>query len=93
MPANCRHYIAELSPNISKLFDGHALPFEPTYTFLHSMRINDPETAVSVMIGALGYRARCLEAGCGKSSSAGFPMSHGGGRPMTSLVFCMNMAA
>jgi hypothetical protein len=48
---------------------------------------------MSVMIGALGYRARCLEAGCGNLARLGFPMSHGGGRPMTRLVFCMNMAA
>ena len=47
-----------------------------------------PDTVASVTIGALGYRARCTEAGCGNLARLGFRYADAGGRPMTNLVFC-----
>jgi hypothetical protein len=47
-----------------------------------------PDTVASVTIGALGYRARCTEAGCGNQARPGFRYADAGGRPMTKLVFC-----
>jgi hypothetical protein len=49
---------------------------------------DNPETAASVTIGALGYRMRCMEAGCGNLARRGFRYADTGGRPMTNLVFC-----
>jgi len=49
---------------------------------------DNPETAASVTIGALGYRARCTEAGCGNLARLGLRYADAGGRPMTNLVFC-----
>lgn len=46
------------------------------------------ETPASVTIGALGYRARCREAGCGNLARVGLRYVDSGGRPMTTLVFC-----
>jgi hypothetical protein len=45
------------------------------------------ETPASVMIGVLGYRTRCREAGCGNLARMGLRYADSGGRPMTTLVF------
>jgi hypothetical protein len=37
---------------------------------------------ISVTIGALGYRARCTEAGCGNLARLGLRHADTGGRPM-----------
>jgi hypothetical protein len=49
---------------------------------------DDPETAASVTIAALGYRTRCAEAGCGNLARLGFRYADAGGRPMSNLVLC-----
>jgi hypothetical protein len=48
----------------------------------------NPETAASVNIGAISYRARCTEAGCGNLARLGFRYADAGGRPMTNVVYC-----
>jgi hypothetical protein len=53
-----------------------------------SISTDFPETPSSVTIGALGYRARCTEAGCGNLARLGLRYADAGGRPMTNLVFC-----
>jgi hypothetical protein len=52
------------------------------------MIIPESETPASVTIGALGYRARCMETGCGYLARLGFRYADTGGRPMTNLAFC-----
>jgi hypothetical protein len=52
------------------------------------MSSDHPETPKSVTIGALGYRARCTESGCGNLARLGLRYADAGGRPMTNLVFC-----
>ena len=52
------------------------------------MSTDYPETAATVNIGAISYRARCTEAGCGNLARLGFRYADTGGRPMTNLVFC-----
>jgi hypothetical protein len=47
-----------------------------------------PETTASVTIGALGYRARCTEAGCGNLARLGFRYADAGGRPFSNAEFC-----
>jgi len=49
---------------------------------------NDAETAASVTIGALGYRARCTEAGCGNLARLSLRYADAGGRPIINLEFC-----
>jgi hypothetical protein len=49
---------------------------------------NHPETPASVTIGALGYRARCTEAGCGNLARWVFRYAGAGGRPINNLQFC-----
>src|ERR1700675_2390373 len=49
---------------------------------------NDAETAASVTIGALGYRARCTEAGCGNLARLGLRHADTGGRPIAHPVVC-----
>jgi hypothetical protein len=46
-----------------------------------------PEKATSLTIGALGYRARCTEAGCGNLARLGFRYADTGGRPMSNAEF------
>jgi hypothetical protein len=43
------------------------------------------EPAASVRIGALGYRARCDEAGCMNLARLGLRYADAGGRPMGSV--------
>jgi hypothetical protein len=49
---------------------------------------DNSETAASVTIGALGYRARCTKAGCGNLARLALRYADAGGRPMTNPVFC-----
>ena len=46
------------------------------------------ETATSVTIGALKYRACCSEPGCPNLARLGLRYADAGGRPVTNLVFC-----
>ncbi len=47
------------------------------------------ETPASVTIGALGYRARCTEAGCGNLARLGLRYADAGGRPFSNSDFCL----
>jgi hypothetical protein len=49
---------------------------------------DNSEKAASVTIGALGYRARCAEAGCGNLARLGFRYADPGGRPLSKAEFC-----
>jgi hypothetical protein len=53
-----------------------------------SKSTDHPEAAASVTIGALGYRARCTEVGCGNLARLGLRYADAGGRPMKNAVFC-----
>ena len=46
------------------------------------------EVPKSLTIVALGYRARCTEAGCGNLARLGFRYADAGGRPMKNVEFC-----
>jgi hypothetical protein len=52
------------------------------------MSADNPETAASVTIGALGYRARCAEAGCQNLGRMILRYADAGGPPMSNLQFC-----
>ena len=52
------------------------------------MSTDHPETAASVTIGALGYRARCTEAGCKNLARLGLRYADAGGRPIAHPVLC-----
>ena len=52
------------------------------------MSTDNPETAASVTVGTLGYRARCAEAGCGNLARLGLRYADAGGRPFSNLVLC-----
>jgi hypothetical protein len=49
---------------------------------------DQPETAASATIGALGYRARCAKAGCRNLGRIGLRYADSGGRPFRNLVLC-----
>jgi hypothetical protein len=46
------------------------------------------ETAASVTVGALSYRARCAEAGCKNLGRLLFIHADAGGRPIGHAVLC-----
>jgi hypothetical protein len=46
------------------------------------------ESATSMTIGTLGYRARCTEAGCGNLARLGLRHADAGGRPISHPVLC-----
>jgi hypothetical protein len=46
------------------------------------------ETATSVTILAVGYRARCTEAGCANLGRLILRYADAGGRPMSNSEFC-----
>jgi hypothetical protein len=48
-----------------------------------------PETAASVNIGAISYRARCTEAGCKNVGRLLFIYVDGGGRPISHRSFAV----
>jgi len=52
------------------------------------MSTGPPETAASVTIGALGYRARCTAPRCNKQARVIFRYEDAGGRPMSNSEFC-----
>jgi hypothetical protein len=52
------------------------------------MIIDHPETTASVTIVALGYRARCTEAGCKNLARLGLRYADAGGRAMSHPVLC-----
>jgi hypothetical protein len=53
---------------------------------IDNMSTDLPEAPSSVTIGALGYRARCTEAGCGNLARLGLRYADAGGRPIAHLV-------
>jgi len=52
------------------------------------VKTGHPATEASVTIGALGYRARCTETGCGNLAWLGFRYAHAGGWPMSNAEVC-----
>jgi hypothetical protein len=48
---------------------------------------DNSETAASVTIGALGYRARCTAPGCGNLARLGLRYADAGGRPISNQEF------
>ena len=57
------------------------------------MNTGHPETEASVTIGALGYRARCNEAGCKNLGRMILRYADAGGRPMSNSEFAMRTPA
>ena len=53
------------------------------------MSTDHPETPASVTIVALGYRARCNEAGCKNLGRMFLRYADAGGRPMSNSEFCL----
>jgi hypothetical protein len=51
-----------------------------------------PETAASVTIGAISYRARCTEAGCKNLGRFLLICADAGGRPISHPVICYEHA-
>jgi hypothetical protein len=49
---------------------------------------DDRETAASVTVGALGYRARCAAPRCEHAARLGLRYADAGGRPIGNLDFC-----
>ena len=49
---------------------------------------DDPDTAASVTVDALGYRTRCTEAGCKNAGRLLFIYADAGGRPIAHPVLC-----
>jgi hypothetical protein len=49
---------------------------------------DNPETAASVNIGAISYRARCTEPGCANLRRLILRYADAGGRPMNNGEFC-----
>jgi hypothetical protein len=49
---------------------------------------DNPETAASVNIGAISYRARCTEARCKNLGRLLFIYADAGGRPIAHPVLC-----
>jgi hypothetical protein len=49
---------------------------------------DNPETPASVNIGAIGYRARCTEAGCKNLGRLLMIYADAGGRPISHPVIC-----
>jgi hypothetical protein len=54
-----------------------------------AMSIDHSQTAASVTIGALGYRARCTEAGCRNLARLGLRYADAGGLPIDHPVVCL----
>ena len=52
------------------------------------MSADHPETAASVTIGAISYRARCIEAGCKNLGRVLMIYADAGGRPIAHPVVC-----
>jgi hypothetical protein len=52
------------------------------------MNADNPETAASVTVGAISYRARCTDAGCGNLARLGLRYADVGGRPIAHKVLC-----
>ena len=52
------------------------------------MSTDQPETAASVTINAIGYRARCTEAGCANLGRLTLRYADAGDRPMSNAEFC-----
>jgi hypothetical protein len=52
------------------------------------LKTGHPETAASVIIIGLGFRAPCAEAGCRNLARLGFRHADAGGRSMTNLMLC-----
>ena len=52
------------------------------------MSTDHPETAASVAVGAISYRARCIEAGCKNVGRLIFIYADAGGRPIRHPVLC-----
>jgi hypothetical protein len=52
------------------------------------MSIDPPETAASVNVDAISYRARCTEAGCKNLGRMQMIYADAGGRPIAHPVVC-----
>jgi hypothetical protein len=52
------------------------------------MSTDPPETAASVNIGPISYRARCTEAGCKNLGGMLLIYADAGGRPISHPVLC-----
>ena len=53
---------------------------------------DNPETAASVTVGAITYRARCTDAGCKNVGRLLFIYADAGGRPIAHPVRCLKHA-
>jgi hypothetical protein len=53
---------------------------------------NQPESAASVTVGAITYRARCTDAGCKNVGRLLFIYADAGGRPIAHPVRCLKHA-
>jgi hypothetical protein len=56
------------------------------------MSTDHTETAASVNIGAISYRARCIEAGCKNLGRMLMIYANAGGQPISHPVVCLEHA-
>jgi hypothetical protein len=57
-----------------------------------AMSTDKPETAASVNVGPISYRARCTEAGCKNLGRLQMIYADAGGRPIAHPVVCLEHA-